>query len=168
MKILRLRYSVPLTSIVITLIVFLLLTVPATANYDNCGVPNGQSSSCNNYMSFNDALAYATNRMVDSFDAPNPYYIHFSMTQWYPTVTRGAPIYTNYWITDNFNGGQVIYLNSSYNGRHLNDFYSVNIGLNATAGYYPNQNPSTAMEIRNADPPVSVLSSGVNASSASG
>ena len=123
----------------------------AYANYDFCGARPGTYSSCNNYMSFQDALAYTEHRMIDTFRPPDPYRITFIMTSWYPKVYRGAPIYTGYWIMDNFNS-RMIYRNCDYNGRYLNDYSNITISTGVTAGYYPGRDPTTILEIRNADP----------------
>jgi len=90
--------------------------------------------------------------MVDSFNAPDAYHIHFSRSDWYPTVFRGDPVYTNYWITDNHRGGIVLYVNSDFNGYHLTDYYSLTDTFDVTAEYFPGQEPTTALEIRNSPP----------------
>lgn len=145
------KFSSVIVKITVVVMLFSLLAIPVAANYDSCGVDVGSSRWCNNSMQIQDELANATHQMNDYFGAPDPYHIHFTMTSWYPSVTRGTPVYTTYWIMDNFNSQQ-IYFNDDYNGAKLNDYSNITIGTNVTAGYYPQPygKPTTAMEIRNA------------------
>lgn len=126
----------------------------ALANYDLCSAPVGVWSTCYNWMTFNDSMAYAGNQMNDNYVAHDPYHITFNSTIWEPQVWRGSPQYQTYYITDNFNGGAMIYQNNDYNGKYLNDYYQIYIYIGVTAGYYPRPygSPTTTMYIRNASP----------------
>ena len=145
----RLRWFSALIPLVVVL--NLSLIAPVSANYDHCYASVGYYSTCYDSMTINDNLAYATNQMDDLFTPPNSSHIYFDDTSWYPVVSRGAPVFTTYWIVDNTNGNE-IFLNDDYNGDYLNNYSNITIGTEVTANYTSSDPPSTAMEIRNSDP----------------
>jgi hypothetical protein len=108
-----------------------------TGGIASCSATSGGSSvNCVNSVASDDSLALFTNRMEDYFNAPDAYHLYFTMTSWFPSVTRGAPVYQTYYIYDSFNAS-TIYTNNDYNQRFLNDFSLISIGTGVTAGYHP-------------------------------
>jgi hypothetical protein len=127
------------------------LTSSAFAEFKTCGTDSGTSDTCINDMSVQDELAKFTHSMRDSFRATDPYHIYFSYVNWTPSVSRGDPVWNNYWIHDSYNG-ETINTIDDYNGKHLSDYGQVNIATEVTAGYYPNKEPTSTLSIQNAPP----------------
>jgi hypothetical protein len=124
----------------------------ATANsFVYCSIPAGQGSFwCRNEMYVGDNVSNFTHVLQDLVSAPDAYHIYFTMTSWYPTVRGGNPVYQTYWIMDNLNS-QMIFQDSSYWGRPLFNYSSINIGTGVTAGYYPQPygSPTSVLTIKN-------------------
>jgi hypothetical protein len=117
----------------------------------SCSVPNGTTVNCLNSGTGTNDLTNFTHKMYDKATATSAYKLKFTMTEFKPSVTRGAPVYQNYVIYDNKNATHYTYNN--HNGKFLNDYSSLVIGTNVTTDYYPasGERPMTTLYLKSGD-----------------
>lgn len=132
---------------------FLLSTQVFAATWKSCSAPVSTTYyHCYNTLSGDTTLARFSNTLVDRYKAASAYQIYHSLAENKPTVTRGSPVYKNFYLVDNKQGKTYTY--SSHNGKYLNDYSSINTWTGKYLQFYPStgQRPTTNMEIKSGDP----------------
>ena len=138
------------SSFVLSYLVAASVVEAATLYPKYCGTSSGTSSTCTNSISVNESETYFTHSLIDSFRATDAYHIYFSSTTFDPgTVYRGAPIYKDYYVYDNYNSSYTTY--SDYFGKYLNDYGFITKSIEKTTSYGPNayESPTTNLYIQN-------------------